>query len=142
MPRERAQQLVVALATLACCAAIVRAYSIRGAPYFRKPETVIDHVIDSEHHLRPAVLLLREVAPALPTGAKVACVRPVKGAITDETDYFLTAVGLLPRNKVRPPSAVRASEVDYVISVGEPIVLPGYEMLHQSQNGFLYIRTP
>ncbi len=142
MARERGQQIVVALATIACCAAIVQAYYARGAPYFQRPETVIDHVIDTEHHLRAAILLLREVGSAIPARATVVCGRPVDGALPDETDYFLLAIGLLPRHKVLLPSTAREGTAEYVIAVQGEFNHPQYRLLHQFKNGFLYVRFP
>lgn len=138
MKRQHVQQVVVLLATLACCAAILQAYAARGGPYFARPVTVIDHVIPGAHPIREVLLRTRTLEQAMPAGATVAVVRATPaGAAVNDTETFLAASGSLPRHRV-VPLPPEGTGPDYVITIGGALADPRYEPLAHA----LYVRKP
>jgi hypothetical protein len=145
MNRDALQRVVViAGAVLLSLAAVVRLAG-RGAPYFARPRTIVDHAGPREHETRQALILLPEVAPLLPRGAEVTCFRPRDGKAWNDDAVYLASVGLLPHQSVLPPWTAatdlpRGELVEYVIAVGGPFDHPAYVPLAGFPDGWLYKR--
>lgn len=82
-------------AVIAACVLLAAATALRlkrgGGPYFQRPVTIVDHVGPRDHEVRSAIVKLRSVS--LPAGATVA-------VVPDDTPHYLTAVALLPKQRV------------------------------------------
>ena len=134
---------LIQVAALLLMLPLFHGWSKRGRPYFELPSTVMDHAGPEEHALRQVLLLMPKVAPLLPEGAEVAAFRPKDGAVVDDHDTYLAAVGLLPRQFVLPPFTAYASTpreqlVEWVIAVGEPLRHPHYAPVAGFPEGWLY----
>jgi len=138
-----AEKAVIAAATLILLIAFVHRLYTRGGPYFQRPQTIMDHVGPNKHDTRDALILLPQIRPLLPRGAEVTCFRPLNGEAQYDASNYLTAVGQLPDQIVRPPLlAIRdlppASLVEYVIAIGEPFNHPAYHVVAEFPEGRLY----
>jgi hypothetical protein len=115
----------------------------RGGPYFERPLTVVDHEFRTKIDLRDPLIVLPQVRPLLPRGAKVACFRPLNGKWQDDTASFHTAVAALPQQLVVPAYAAsedipRQNMADYVVAIDEPFTNPAYRLEAQFPAGRLY----
>lgn len=132
------QRRVTVVFCLLLAVATLRRLKAGGAPFLSRPPTVIDHVGPKVHEIRPALLLLPNVAQAIPRGAEVACLRPEKGALADDIAFYHTAVAMLPEHRVRRATA----RPQYVIAVGSSLDDPVYVEAGQYEEGTLYRRVP
>ena len=137
------EKVIVAAAALILLIAFIHRLYTRGGPYFKRPETIVDHVGPNKHETRDALLLLPKVRPLLPRGAQVTCFRPVNGAQNYDMPDFFAAVGQLPNQTVQPPfvaslGANPADLVEYVIAVRDPFTHPAYVVVAEFPEGRLY----
>ena len=145
MSRDALERVVAYGGALLLSLALLDRYAVRGRPYFQRPRTIVDHVDAVRHATRDALILIPQVEPLLPRGAEVTCFRPKNGQAWDDTDNYLTAVGLLPHQSVLPPftaaSNLRGEQVtEYAIVIGEPFAHPSYAPIAGFPNGWLYRR--
>jgi len=145
MNREWLQPIVAYGGALLLSVATIDRYIARGGPFFERPRTIVDHVAPRQHATRDALILIPQIEPLLPRGSEVTCFRPRNGHAWDDTDTYLTAVGLLPHQFVLPPftaaSELRGEQVtEYVIAVGAPFEHPSYAPVAGFPNGWLYKR--
>ena len=134
---------LIQVAALLLLVPLVLGWSRRGGPWFELPRTVMDHVGPEEHPLRQVLLLMPQVAPLVPEGAQVTAFRPKDGAVVDDNETYLAAVGLLPRHFVLPPFTAYTSTkpehlVEWVIAVGGPLTHPHYAPVAAFPEGSLY----
>jgi hypothetical protein len=139
--RERLQIAVPVIGAVLLCAMLVARFHERRAPWFERPETILDHVGPEEHQARYTLILLEKVRPLLPKGAYVTCFQPLNGKQHDDSANYLPAVGMLPDQIVLP--AFTASDdsdppIDYVVAVGEPFVHARYTRVAEFPEGALY----
>jgi len=138
------QRAVIITATLLACAALVVRVVSRGGPYFTQPATIVDHVGPGKHEIRDALVLLPRVRPLLPRGARVTCFRPTAGGEQqDDGSNYLTAIGMLPYQRVEPPFTAgllvpRPYLIDYVVALGRPFTHPAYKPIAGWPEGTLY----
>lgn len=141
--RAKLETAVLVTAVLVLTAATIRHYAEQGGPFFEVPPTFVEHVGRLAHPSRDAVLLLPKVARFLPRGAEVACFKPVAGAPADDSPNYLTAVGMLPHQKVLPSFTAstdlpRDQLVEYVVAVRDPFLHPYYVPVVSFPEGTLY----
>lgn len=115
----------------------------RGGPYFAPPVTIVDHLAPWKHNAHDALLVIPEVRPLIPPGARVACFRPENGKYTYDTGSFHTAVAMLPHQVVVPPYAAaeglpKETLPDYVIAVDQPFTDSDYKLDAEFPGGRLY----
>ena len=137
MSRDAAQRVIVYAATILIGLTVVHAYFTRGGPFFAQPATVMEHAEPSTHYLHPIILTIEDAESSIPRGATVTCFRPADGAMRQDNDCFLPAVGLLPHHRVVPVDA----NPDFALSIGAPMDDPHYELLARTRlGGWLYVR--
>lgn len=141
--RNRLQASVPIVGAVLLCAMLVVRYHERRSPWLGRPATVLDHVAPYEHEARYTLALLEKVRPLLPKGETVyvTCFRPKGGKQQEDTESYLTAVGLLPDQNVLPPFTASDDSkppVEYVVAVGEPFVHAAYTRVATFPEGALY----
>jgi hypothetical protein len=114
----------------------------RGAPYFERPRSAIEHAGTGGPDIAGALIALPVFEKMIPRGADVTCFRPVDGQAHDDMN-FLTAVGQLPRHRVLPPftagSALPKEElIEYVVAIREPFAHPHYTLVAALPEARLY----
>jgi len=123
--RERADRWIAAIASVLLIAALARILYARGGPYFTGPETIVDHVDVTKHVAHDVQLLGRRVRKMMPNGATVAGFTPAGGKAVEGIAEMLTAVDLLPDQRVRASYSVDDPSgfiPDWVIAVGGAFV--------------------
>lgn len=145
MSRDALRRVVAYCGAVLLCALVLQRYYAAGAPFFRAPETVLDHVWEGHHPQRNELVVVPQLAPLIPRGAQVTVLQPQNGKVWDDHLTFLTAVGLLPHHVVMHPAGAypdrkHADLIEYVIAVDSPLNHPGYEEIAAVKNGWLYRR--
>ena len=143
--RDKAERVVILLASMALLIALIHLVWDRGGPYFEPPTTIVEHVFRTKHDVRDVLVLLPKVRPLLPRGATVTCFRPVNGKFVYDLPNFNAAIGQLPHQVVIPPFSAaedipRKTLVQYVIAVNEPFTHPAYRLVAEFPEGRLYLR--
>ena len=128
----------VVYATAAILAvALVALFVRRGGPYFRKPQTIYDHVQRDRHPTIDDILVCRQSQPLIPHGATVMVIKPSEKPNYD-TIHIDTAAGLLPFQRI--VGTAERTRADYVIAIREPYADPHYRLVAQFAEGKLYAR--
>ena len=106
--------------------ALVRHFYGLGAPYFAIPETIQDHVSVERPISRDTIVMARRAARLIPRDATV----------TVNGDWTLAniATGLMPRH------AIVDKNGQYVITVRGTLDDPAYAVLHEFDEGKIYVR--
>lgn len=143
--RERARRAVLLLAALSLLTLTARRLHWLGGPYFDFfPSTIQDHVWPARFPSADAIVLSRRAEPLLPRGAEVTILAPAQAPNYDQT-HWLTALGMLPRQRAVPPDldgSTREDLTDFVIAIGDPFPHRAYRVVRQFPEGALYEVRP
>jgi len=134
--RSRARSVIVYLAAALFAAALIHRFHTLGGPYFRFPETVQDHVAATPYPSRDMILLAERAAEIVPRGATVTAIEPSQAPNYDVT-LWLTAFGMMPRQRVVPPEFDKAPP-RYVLAVRTPFENPAYRLMTALPEGRIY----
>lgn len=134
--RSRARTVIVYAAAVIFAAALVYRFHRLGGPYFERPLTVQDHVAPSPYASRDVILLARRAADIVPRGATVTAIEPALAPNYDVT-HWLTATGLMPRQRVVPPEFDSAPP-QYVLAVRQPFENGRYRLVRELPEGRIY----
>ena len=138
--RETTRSVIIYVAAVVFAVALVHRYHSLGGPYFEFPKTVQDHVAPTPFASRDVILLARAAAEIIPRGTTVTAIQPSQAPDYDITHY-LTAVGMMPRHRVVPPT-LNATDPkalpQYVLAVREPLAHPRYRLFRQIPEGRIY----
>jgi len=132
---ETVRRLVVSAAAVVFAIALVHRFVWLGGPFFEAPHTIQDHVWPEPFASRDAILLSSIAAKVLPRGVTVTVLQPSLAPNYDNT-HFLTAVGLMPHQRVVAPS----EPADFVLALREPFDDARYELLEEYAEGRIYKR--
>lgn len=123
---ERLRRTIIYVAAAIFAVALVRHFYGLGAPYFAIPETIQDHVSVERPISRDMIVMARRAARLIPRGATV----------TVNGDWTLAniATGLMPQH------AIVDQNGQYVITVRGSLNDPAYAVLHEFDEGKIYVR--
>lgn len=136
------QAIVVYVAAIALTAALVAKQAGRGAPFFTRPETIVDHVFGEREPARRLLKFLPRVAKDIPPNVTVTAFHPAGGLPHDDFCFF-TITGYLTHQFVLPPMSAnlatpKKDAVQYVIAIGAEFRNPDYELVATYSDGRLY----
>lgn len=145
LPRDLTgwRRVAIFVATALLIVALVHRLRTRGAPLLAIPSTPVEFASPGDPTMHHVILVLEEASRHLPRGATVTCFVPKEGRQQHDATSFLTAVGMLPYQKVLPPFTAgdglpREQLVEYVVAIYEPFTHSDYREIASFPHGRLY----